>query len=312
MKTIKLFLFLICSLFFSNVKAQQADITIETKRNDDKSVTFSYKKQNFGTYHLWLWFTSLENAYSKGYFREVRGPGGQLFTLKPENREQGISLSYKYRYVRGELKPEFDPNYVYFLPVALHKETPVFKMYNVNEQYFGAEKPKNWVSFQFSVQPGDTVFAARKGLVVAITEDKDYNTEFEISYQSNINSILVEHGDGTLAKYEGFEKLGVFVEEGQTVYPRTPLGTISKYDNREQGQLRFSAYYLDYIEKEENANKSLKDRISPYAYIDPMFLTDNGIMKLEARKSYKAVWDNDLMQKELTKRERKNLLKLQR
>jgi len=312
MKITYLILLLLGSFFFINSNAQNGIITVDSKRNTDKSVSFSFQKKKLGTYFLSVWFTRLSNANSSGYNREVIGPVGQLFTIKPSNDNQDISYSYSYWYTRGKLKPKFDPDFLYFLPTGLNKEASVHNMTNLNERYFGSTKPKNWVAYQFIVSEGDTAFAARKGEVVEIISDNDYHTNAEVSYQSTVNTILVEHADGTLAKYEGIDKSGVLVEEGQYVYPGTPLGTIAKYDIREQGQLRFSLYYLDFVNPGEESGKTMKDKVNHYAYIDPVFFTTGGIQKLENGKSYKADIDNELLTKEFTNREKKKLLKSQK
>lgn len=182
-------------------------------------------------------------------------------------------------------------------------------MTNLEEQYFGSAKPKDWVSYLFIVSEGDTAFAARKGMVVEVNSDKDYRTDVEVSYQSSVNSVLIEHEDGTLARYEGVSKSGMLVEEGQDVYPGTPLGTIAKYDKREQGQLRFSLYYLDFVNPGEQASQTMKDKINYYAYIEPIFLTADGIQKLETGKSYEADITDELLMKEFTKRDKKKFFK---
>ncbi len=312
MKITYLILFLVGCLIFNNSIAQSGIIEVDSKRNTDQSVSFSFQKQKLGTYFLSVWFTRLENAHSIGYNREVLGPGGHLFTIKPSRDDHGISYGYKYWYIRGKLQPKFDPDFLYFLPTGLNKVASVHKMSYLNERYFGSTKPKNWVSYQFVVSEGDSVFSVRKGKVVEVNSDSDYLTEFEVSYQSSVNSVLIEHEDGTLAKYEGLDKSGMLVKEGQEVYPGTPLGLIAKYDKREQGQLRFSLYYLDYVDQGEKANAPMKEKVNYYAYIDPLFLTKNGAHRLKSGESYEADINDELFMKEFTKREKKKYLKSQK
>ncbi|HPF51133.1 MAG TPA: M23 family metallopeptidase [Draconibacterium sp.] len=309
MKITYLILLLLGSFFFIDSNAQSSIITVDSKRNTDRSVSFSFQKKKFGTYFLSVWFTRLNNANSSGYNGEIVGAAGQLFTLKPSTDNQDISYSYKYWYIRGKLKPNFDPDFLYFLPTGLNKEASVYNMTNLSERYFGSARPKSWAAYQFIVSEGDTAFAARKGEVVEIVSDNDYHTDVEVSYQSTINTILIEHADGTFARYEGINKSGILVKEGQYVYPGTPLGTVAKYDKREQGQLRFSLFYLDFVDPGKEPSKTMKDKVNYYAFINPVFLTTDGIQKLENGKSYEADIDNELLTKELTKREKKKFLK---
>ncbi|MFV0591499.1 MAG: M23 family metallopeptidase [Draconibacterium sp.] len=311
MKITYLILFLFGCFIFMNSSAQSGVITVDSKRNTDQSISFSFQKEKCGTYFLSVWFTQLDNAHFNSFNRDVTETGGELFTVKPSIENQGISYRYNYWYIRGKLKPRFDPDFLYFLPTGLNKKVSVYTMTNLGEQYFGSTKPKNWIAYQFIVLEGDTIFAARKGIVVEIKGDNDYRTDTEVSYQSAANFVLVEHEDGTLAKYEGLDKSGILIEEGQGVYPGTPLGTIAKYDIKEQGQLRFSLFYLDFVNPEEEVGKTMKDRVNHYAFIDPVFMTKDGNCRLKSGGSYEADVNDELFTKEFTKKEMKKFRKRQ-
>ena len=185
-------------------------------------------------------------------------------------------------------------------------------MSNLHAKYFGAKPPKNWKSYLFNTEVGDTIYSARKGEIVLIEGDNDYNQKATVSYQSSVNRIMVEHKDGTLATYGGLHKKGIFVKEGDVVYPGDALGKIAQYDEREKGQLRFSVYYLDHITPGEEKPKAMKDKVQYYAYITPVFLTRDGTIQLEDRTSYRGVFDKTIFEKELSRRELKKLAKLKK
>lgn len=297
-------------LFISQISiAQTKVLRVTSQRNFDKSITFTYNKIEYGSYFLSVWFTELNNSHSRGFNNVVTGLNGRLFTIKPDNDNQGIGYTNRYWYIRGVPNPKFDDNYIYLLPMGAEQTATIRKMTNVNSMYFGSAKPKNWNSYMFSMNEGDTVFASRKGMVVEVTSNYEYDTLNIISYQSKINFVLIEHTDGTLASYKGFAKNGIMVEEGQTVFPRTPLGIISTYDKRMKGQLRLSVYYLNYTNPETENNKTYQNKISYYAYIEPYFLTGNGSAKLESGQSYKTVINSEIIFQEFTKRELKKLRK---
>ena len=302
---------LFCVIFFISqiTSAQINDIEIISKRNNDNSLTFSYKKQKYGSYFLSVWFPTLNNAYSSGINCVVSNVGNELFSIQPENENLGINYSYKWWYIRGIPNPKFNPNFVYALPTNTSQYTNISKMTNVETEYFGSSSPNNWQAYLFRTPAGDTVFTARKGIVVEIINDQNYNTSQIILYQSKINKILIEHQDGTFASYKGFEKDKIFVTEGQTVFPGTPLGTIAKYDKTGQGQLRFSVYYLNYSKPDKSNNRTYKNKIQYYAFVEPIFHTTEGDIKLESNKAYKAVVDDELITKEFTKKEKRKLYK---
>jgi len=301
---------IIIILFISQFSfAQNNILRVTSQRNNDKSLTFSFNKKEHGSFFLSLWFTELSNSHSRGYNNVVKGLNGRLFTLKPDDENQGIGCSYRTWYIRGVPNPKFDANYTYLLPLGGTQSAVMRTMTNVNSMYFGSAKPKGWNAYLFYVNVGDTAFVSRKGIVVKVTNNYPNDTLNIISYQSKVNQVLIEHTDGTLASYKGFAQNSIMVEEGQTVFPRTPLGIISAYDNRGQGQLRFSVYYLNYTNPETENNNTFKNKISYYAYIEPYFLTKNGSVKLESGESYKTVISKEIIFQEFTKRELKKLRK---
>lgn len=308
--TIKTQILIIIILFISQFSfAQNNVLRVTSQRNNDKSITFSFNKEKYGSFFLSVWFTELNNSHSRGYNNVVKGLNGRLFTIKPDDENQGIGSTYRAWYIRGVPNPKLDTNYTYLLPLGIAQSAVIRTMTNVNSMYFGSAKPKGWSAYLFYMNVGDTVFASRKGVVVEVTNNYTYDTLNIVSYKSKVNSVLIEQTDGTLASYKGFTQNGIWVEEGQTVFPRTPLGIVSAYDKREQGQLRFSIYYLDYTNlKTENKN-TFKNKISYYSYIEPYFLTKDGSIKLESGQSYKTVINNEIIFREFTKRELKKLRK---
>lgn len=309
MRTAIVLTLLLCSFFTIELCAQVHTIELETIRNKDKSVSFSYKKYAHGTYYLNMWFTRLENANARTYKRNITGMVGNIITIEPSNNDLHINLSYRYWYIRGKLKPKIDLDFVYLLPLSSQKAFKVSHLSNLNAKYFGAKKPKNWNAYCFYEDIGDTVYAARKGIIVQIKNEHDYLTEYSVSYQSTVNKILVEHPDGTLASYEGFHKDHIFLQEGDKVYPRTPLGTLAQYDDRAKAQLRFSIYYLDFVSPGMEQPTTYRDKIQHYAYLVPKFLTNKGLEYLQRDETYKAVDDKEIKEKELTRKELKKRAK---
>ncbi|WP_297095826.1 M23 family metallopeptidase [uncultured Draconibacterium sp.] len=301
-------LIIVLFLIQSAVWAQEKKIQVVSERNDDKSMSFNCIKNVSGTYYIELWFTNIENAHSSGFHGNVSVSNRNLLRLKPTNNSRPINCRYKYWYIRGELQPEFDPEFTYLLPLSVEKTYKVRSLTNLGNQYFGSKKPKNWHAYQFMANPGDTVFAARKGKVVKIDDGNNYLTDFSVSYQSSKNNIIIEHPDGTLADYTGFTKGDIWVEEGQTVYPHTPLGLLGKYDI-ETAQLRFSVYYLNDIPRTKDKPRTLKEKFQYYAFIEPWFFTESGVQPLVPDEYYETVLDEKIITAEFSKKELRQLKK---
>lgn len=290
-------------------QAQNEIITVKLTRNDDKTVDLSYYKHKFGTYNLSLLFSNLTNASHPKTNHNIKSQKGNLVKIRPLDKNKNINCTFRYWYIRGELNPKFNPDFVYLLPVSTTKQSEVQTLTNLETKYFGAEQPENWISYLFYTNVGDTAYAARKGTVVQIKKGEDYNNELSISYQSKVNSILIEHKDGTLAMYKGFDKNSIFVEEGDKVNPHSPLGIMAQYDKKKLGQLRFSVYYLSKIDRKPPEQKSIKNEMQHYSYITPLFLTEDGLRQLKTQQTYKGIIDQNIITKEFSRRELKKRAK---
>lgn len=302
----KFFCLLITFLFIFEivVMSQGQNIKVESECNSDKSVSFKFEKKNFGTYYLQLNFKYLENANSIGYKGNITGYTGKLITIKPIDPQKPISFSYNYSYIRGKLNAKIDTGFVYLLPVSRGKTINVLNHSFLYSQYFGSQKPRNWKSFKFEVSEGDTVFSSRKGLVVEVNEGFDPDTA--VVYASKNNAVLIEHEDGSFARYSVLKKGSVMVKPGETVYPHTPIAIAGTFNRAGDTQISFQIYYLveDNIEKKENSIKNMQHYFS---YVDPVFHTSSGDMHLKGYQNYSADFNLEHIAKELTKREKKKL-----
>lgn len=304
-----LFLLVLIFIQFSNSQIPKEGVVYE--RNDDKSIDFRYTKSTLGSIYVILKFRNLDNASSDVVKQTISGYGGSLVTLQPSNPSEGISFSYSYRIVPGDVdaKPDFD--FKYILPFKKNKDIKVRNL-NYLGKRFGNTEPKNWRSFQFLTQPNDTVCAIRKGLVISITNgiNTDKSKTNEYGYRNKANSITIEHEDGTIAKYEVLKKDSFMVALGDTVYPSAPLAIAGSYDKAENSQLRLSIYFLDKLVKDLDFDEKSKERLGNqthlYAFVDPLFyVNENEALKLEPNKTYSAVCGVTIIEQEMSKREKK-------
>lgn len=305
MNTVSKFLsaLLIGATTFS-VSAQEKEFTVSSKRNDDKSVSLIAEKSSPGTYTVVLNFRELSNSSVGNPVYGVRNSGENFLTLSPDNKNQSIGMSYSYSFIRGELNPKFNPLFLYALPYGKGKKTRAAESTFLRATYFGATAPADWKAYRFYTEEADTVTAIRKGIVVSVSDVYDQDTK-DIKYTSKVNTVIVEHADGTLANYKGFKK-GIFVKEGQTVFPGTPLG-MNDITNERYG-ISLMITYLKSSNFGGNKNTDSKESESLYGFITPYFCTAenaNGI--LTSQKYYSSAITPEIIQKEMTKKELKNL-----
>lgn len=294
-------------LFFTfvlNAKAQERELTVSSKTNADRSVTITTEKASPGTYTVVLNFRELSNTSSIGDpVYKVKHSGDNFLTLTPTNKDQGIGFSYSYSYIRGELNPKYSPLFLYALPYAKGKKVRAIESSFLNATYFGSTTPDDWKVYRFITEQIDTVTAIRKGIVVNVSDLYDEDNK-DIKYTNKVNSVVIEHADGTLATYKGFKK-GIFVKEGQIVFPGTALGMNSITNDRYGISLMLT--YLKSADI-ESAGKNVKESKSLYGFITPYFCTTenaNGI--LINQKYYTSAITPEIIQKEMTKKEIKNL-----
>jgi len=305
MKKVAISLVICLSILTAN--AQQKELTISSKVNNDKSVTLTAEKSSPGSYTVVLNFKSLTNSdnLNQPAFK-IKYETDNFLTLRPNNKDQGIGYSYSYSYIRGELNPKYNAQFLYTLPYANGKKVRVAESGFMNAAYFGSTTPADWKAYRFYTEQADTVIAIRKGIVVKAADLFDQDNK-EVEFTSKVNEVMIEHADGTLASYKGFRK-GLLVKEGQTVFPGTALG-LSHMQNERYG-ISIIITYLKSADFESVRNQGIKDRKSLYGFITPFFCTvESANDILTTQKYYTPLITPEIIQKEMTKKEIKNLTK---
>lgn len=303
---------LILTLFFyfiiTTIYAQEDKLTVNTKINEDKSVSFTAEFTSPGTYTVILNFKELSNSNNVGdNTYKVKYNGQSFLTLKPSNKDQGIGYSFSYSYIRGELNPKYDKEFIYTLPYTTGKKVRVGESSFVNATYFGTTTPPDWKVYRFFTSQSDTVTAIRKGIVVSIKDIYDMDESGKQTYTSQVNEVIIEHADGSLATYRGFRK-GLYVKLAQVVFPGSPIGLSS--NNSGNGQFNISLM-LTHLKSVDFAKKQeIKESKSMYGFITPYFYNlVNGKEILINNQNYFVVNSPEILQKEMTKKELKNLVK---
>ncbi|MDP5141105.1 MAG: M23 family metallopeptidase [Spirosomaceae bacterium] len=108
----------------------------------------------------------------------------------------------------------------YAYPFPRNKSYKIIQGYNGN---FSHKSDYSRYAVDFALAIGDTVCAARDGIVVGVV--KDYNIGGnDRKYRDYANFITLYHADGTFTQYVHLKQNGAFVAIGDTVRTNQPIG----------------------------------------------------------------------------------------
>lgn len=233
----------------------------------------------------------------------------RLLSLKPTNPEERCDFRFGYLYLPGDYQAKPVTDFVYRLPYSVNKNRLSLEMYHLPSAISADKKiPQGWRPLQFIMEEGDTVYAARRGMVVDIVDEHDTKLaqESHSSYNARSNKVCVEHADGTIAEYGNIARGTIQVQIGDKVYPDTPLALAGSVKEG-KFEVTFMIYYtkLNPQFKQDTKNEFPFE----HAYVNPIFATTVGDVILESSQKYQPLVDEELLQKEITRKELAKLKK---
>jgi murein DD-endopeptidase MepM/ murein hydrolase activator NlpD len=250
-------------------------VIISSVKTGDGLFDFFAENPNYYPIQLNLTFTEFSNMTSatKLPFVGTIQPGKhKIFNIRRIILDIPGGFKYIHSTRIGAFPVNYDPSTVYDLPVGIGKETKT-----INFDLSQSDDP-NKILWGFSMSKGDTVFAAREGVVCMMTKSETIN-----GYKSGENSITILHPDNSFGKYEALADSQVFVKMGDFVQKGAALG-IGGGSNYAVGiHVRFSVYFvnarIDSIEINKIRNY--------HQYINPLFRTgDSDNSTLTENKMY--------------------------
>ena len=281
----------------------QNPIEINYVKNQDNSVSFYYKKIVPGSYLVQVYFEELTNTRAaNSETKVIRNSSGQLLTLKPERAENQIGFRFSYRYFKGDFNSKVRSNFPYILPFKKGKTVTPKELYSIENIHFNSELPKNWKAYSFDFTKEQMVKAIRKGVVVEIVNHYTADTLRKIDYYSKNNSITIEHKDGTVASYQGFDKNKIKVKLGEIVYPQSELGGLAKYDSRSLYRLYLTVFYYETVQGKSLQKIKSKDDYQ-VSYLTPNFFQNDDIIQVDSGVEYIVQYDKKTLFKEMKRRD---------
>jgi len=248
---------------------------------------------------------NFEKKYKRGDVIHLIAQKGMNTTLSIKaNTEKIPRISITSDFVKGNLLACPNLNHAYLMPVANGKKTVVDELSYVGKISDQDLAPKNWYSLSFKTNAGDTIYAARRGVVTG-TCDNNASSEPQMMYASRENFIEIFHNDGTFANYRLFRNNGLFVKEGDWVEAGDPIGIIGGENYAGGSHLRFSVY-RPVMEKPDEPAKSNYY----WEYLHIRFCTsESENAELSPRVAYTAIKPQKLITLEMSKSEKKNYFK---
>ena len=254
-------------------------ITLDVLDKGDKFV-FIANNRSFYPYSLNIKFDELRNLTPEIRIKKFIVMSGRntLFTLTLKDETKSHTFKYNYSYRIGIPGKKADTNYPYLIPIGIGRNVPVFK---------AKEKENVYLKDYFRMQKGDTVFCMRKGYIAAVPDM--FHVTDRISTQKSVEII---HNDETVMIYGNIDPENILVKPGTTIYPGQPLGLINDetgldvvlYQIEEEGKLqRLDIKYVTGV-----------DKVQPFS---PDFA------------NLKVIHPNDIVTREISKREKKNYRK---
>ena len=157
-----------------------------------------------------------------------------------------------------------DTSYIYTLPYKEGKRILLIQAANSEMSH------KDELSLDFKMNKGTPICAAREGIVIETKEDNDEGGVKE-EYLAKGNHIIIQHSDGSKAKYWHLKKEGVLVNVGDTV----TKGQIIGYS----GNTGYTAFPHLHFQVVDGTGKQIMTR----------FYTRKGVLYPKPGNWYKAV-----------------------
>lgn len=189
-------------------------VPVKIEVEDRNGYVFYALNESYYDYTVHLEITDIVNLTPTRIDQSFRvSPGkNRLVQLKIQDGSRRPDYRFNYTYSIGVKRGKADPEFPYLVPVTTEFEIMM-----------SDEKENTILPNQFKMQQGDTVFASRRGKIVATPDMFD-----GMDRVSQNDAIEIQHPDGTLMIYENIDPGSEFFKAGEEVIPGQALGLLNK------------------------------------------------------------------------------------
>ena len=320
---------IIAFLLLSSIASTYAHrkIEIDTVKNTTGGYSFYCTNEDTCSYVIRMFVTQFDNlstAVELPFTARILPGKQRLFDVRIINKDLPINLKYYFVSLDGSYKQPLSVNYPYLLPFKAGKEAKAvvekhtisqfmfYEAYSDMNPYYRIEVGAGQINKSFKYTPqivshtkfilhyGDTIYAARKGLVSVLIKStvKDNNID---TLQANINELELYQGDCSFATYKGLHN--VLVKKDEWVNAGDPIALAGESSTKENAVLLFDVCYYDFDTHKDYGTGYIP--VSFYlSYHTPLFYTEEGEKtKLENNKTYTSIHSEAIITKEMSKRE---------
>ena len=166
----KYVLILYCLVFLGLHSYAQRMVEVKYEPDSKGGYVFSCYNYAYCNYILGLGFTTFDNLkcdQSLPFHAEVKPGYNKLFTISAIDPQSPVKFKYNSGLQKGCMHPVVNPDFIYLFPITPGKEAQVFEM--------SPDKPNDstfWYVLRLKMKPGDTIYAARKG-IINIVQDQN-------------------------------------------------------------------------------------------------------------------------------------------
>jgi murein DD-endopeptidase MepM/ murein hydrolase activator NlpD len=276
---------------------------VEVKYEQDAKGGFVFSCINYAycNYILDLGFTVFNNVksdHSLPFHAEVKPGYNKLFTITAIDPQLPTQIKYNSAFQKGCISPVVNPDFTYLLPISPGKSAQFYEM-SPDKKADSA----NWYVVRLRMKAGDTLYAARKGVINEIQDQDGANDAGQTSVQAE-NFIEIAQPDCSFARYGILKKNGALVKPGQSVKAGQPIGLVGGDAFGRGSDLRFSVYYY---RQEEDVSHQNPGR---HYIITQIWTKNNGKSKLKNGVVYTSEFPPAVLNQEspvpITKKKKKS------
>lgn len=227
--------------------AGRAQRAVDISYSDDGKGHFIFTATNkaWCPYVLRIDFPTLQNLsadHPLPYDVEVKPGPTKVITLTTSDKAKDTRYNVRSSSRKGLMNPVVNPNFTYLLPTSPGLETQAYRIPNTRSNANAPGFQDSGYSVRLRAKAGDTIYAARRGVV---TEVDVHYTENDAGATSTNgwNYVEVYHVDGSFAEYGVLKKDGALVRPGQLVEAGAPIGIVGGDQYGRGSEVRFSVSY---------------------------------------------------------------------
>lgn len=287
--------FAILFVFLLFVKLSEAQLVeVQANYNSIGDVDFIAYNNSKAPLFLNIDFADLENTTFNEplpYIRLLEPGFNSLFTLERDLDADVPRFNYQIKYFRSNPMAQINLNFPYLIPLAPGTDAQPFDVQNI-KGFWRLKEPKGWLATGFVATQGQTVCAARNGIVVEVIGSVR-NTDTLTWYNAWTNVITLLQSDGTLMCYHNVADPKKKLKIGDKVFAGQQLGVIAP-----------GASELVLLNYRESLNSD------DLVFIIPQFVTAKNKTELvTSSKKYKIVHPERIITLEMNKKEIRKLFR---